>query len=225
MDHPGVSAQFLSKADKGLIVRDALLEKHHALRAFGAMADRDIRMLDGVTSAQYYQFRSSVSKIILATDFARHSDYLARLQEFSARRAEDPAVEMDSMLAMELMVKCADVSNVVKPVEVARRWTLRATDEFFVQGDAERCMGMQVSPNCDRLATSRVAIQAAFIAYLGPLFTHLAAAFPGLDTPLAQLGDCRAYYALCTDLDLEGARDWEEERVAVLPSLRSVSVL
>jgi len=30
-----------------------------------------------------------------------------------------------------------------------------------------------------------------------------------LDTLLAQLRDNRASYALCTDLDLERARDWE----------------
>ncbi|KAJ1486410.1 hypothetical protein T484DRAFT_1789809, partial [Baffinella frigidus] len=145
MDHPGVSPQFLSKVgdsahggeNQDLILRGARTEENQALRAFGAMADRDIATLDGLTPGQYCQFRSTVSKIILACDMERHSEYLARLQEFVARRAEDPAVEMDKQLAMELMVKCADVSHVVKPAEVARRWALRVTDEFFDQGDAE----------------------------------------------------------------------------------------
>ena len=108
------------------------------------------------------------------------------------------------------MVKCADISNVVKAPAVARRWALCVTDEFFLQGDAERAMGMDVSPTCDRLANSRVALQTGFIDSLaGPLFTALAAAFPreGLDIPLEQLRQNRALYALCTDLDLEGARE------------------
>ena len=42
-------------------------------------------------------------------------------QLFPMLRAEDPAAEMDTQLAMELMVKCADISNVIKPAEVARR--------------------------------------------------------------------------------------------------------
>ncbi|KAJ1467604.1 hypothetical protein T484DRAFT_1858293 [Baffinella frigidus] len=219
MDHAGVSKQFLSQA--GDSTHGGHLEKHHALHAFGAMADRDIRVLDGLTSSQYYQFRSSVSKIILSTDLTRHSYYITRLREFAALRAQDPAVEMDKQLAMELMVKCADVSNVIKPVEVARRWTLRVTDEFFDQGDAERCMGMEVSPNCDRFATSRVALQTAFIDCLAaPLFTHLAAAFPAalsepgetsrprppLEAPLLQLAANRASYALCSELELEQSR-------------------
>ncbi|KAJ1469000.1 hypothetical protein T484DRAFT_1643509, partial [Baffinella frigidus] len=178
MEHPGVSSPFLSKvgdsahgAYKDVVFRDALLEKHHALRALGVMVDRDIGILDGLTSAQYCEFRSSVSKIILSTDLTRHCSYITRLKEFAARRAEDPAVEMDKQLAMELMVKCADVSHVVKPAEVARRWALRVTDEFFDQGDAERCMGIEISPNCDRFTTSRVAVQTTFIDNLaGPLF-------------------------------------------------------
>jgi hypothetical protein len=236
MEHPGVTSQFLAKADvsthggyKNLIFRDALLEKHHALRALGVMVDRDIGILDGISTKEYYQFRSSVSRIILATDMARHAEHVAHLQKFVARRAEDPTVEMDKQLAMELMVKCADISNVVKPAAVARRWALRVTDEFFLQGDAERAMGMEVSPICDRFAISRVALQTGFIDHVAePLFTLLAAAFPpvrnepgesappreGLDTPLAQLHDNRASYALCTDLDLERARDWEERVVA-----------
>jgi hypothetical protein len=227
-----VTSAFLSKAGdsphgeyKNIVFRDALLEKHHALRALGVMVDRDIGILEGLSSEEYYHFRSSVSKIILATDISRHKEYLEHLQEFAARRAEDPAVEMDKQLAMELMVKCADISNVVKPTAVARRWALRVTDEFFGQGDAERALGMEVSQNCDRLANSRVALQIGFIDYLAaPLFTLLAATFPGLDTPLAQLQDNRASYALCTDLDLEGARDWEERVVATDASLRSESL-
>jgi hypothetical protein len=201
MDHPGVSLDFLSKAGNS-------------------------------THGGY-------KKIILATDITRHKEYLAHLQEFAARRAEDPAVEMDKQLAMELMVKCADISNVAKPAAVARRWALRITDEFFLQGDAERAMGMEVSPTCNRFATSRVALQTGFIDGLaGPLFTLLAAAFPpvrnepgeprppqeGLDTPLAQLCYNRTSYALCTDPDLERARDWGEERVVAPLSRRASSL-
>ena len=117
---------------------------------------------------------------------------------------------MDKQLAMELMVKCADISNVVKPTVVSRRWAVRVTDEFFRQGDAERAMGMDISPSCDRLTTSRVALQTGFIDHLaGPLFTALANAFPrgGLDIPLAQLWHNRALYTFCSDLDFESVHE------------------
>jgi len=221
LEHPGVTSQFLSKVGdstyggyKNLVFRDALLEKHHALRALGVMVDRDIGILEGLSSEQYYHFRSTISKIILATDMTRHREYVAHLQEFEERRAEDPAVEMDKQMAMEFMVKCADVSNVIKPTEVARRWALRITDEFFDQGDAERSMGMEISATGDRLTKSRVSLQTGFIDFLAaPLFTSLAASFPaarGLDIPLAQLHANRASYTLCSDVDLESVRDWAD---------------
>ena len=196
------------------------------------MVDRAIGILSGLSTKKYYQFRSSVSSII-ATDMTRHAEHVVRLQEFIARRAENPAAEMDKQLAMQLMVKCADISNVVKPAAMARRWALRVTDECFNQGDAERAMGMEVSATCNHLAISRVALQTGFIDHVAePLFTLLAAAFlpvqnepvgsasprESLDTPLAQLRDNRASYALCTDLDLERARDWKARVVA--PSSR-----
>jgi hypothetical protein len=113
MEHPGVTSQFLSKAAgdatrgkyRDIIFRDAVLENHHALRALEFMCDRDVRILKGLSSVQYYQFRSTVSKINLATDITRHGEYLEHLQKFAARRAENPALEMDKQLAMELMDK------------------------------------------------------------------------------------------------------------------------
>ena len=214
-EHPGVTSGFLSKAGdaahgyKHLIFRDALLEKHHALRALGVMVDSHVQLLEGLSTEEYYQFRSTVSKIILATDITRHKEYLADLKEFAARRAEDPAAEMDKQLAMELMVKCADISNVIKPEEVARRWALRVTDEFFHQGDAERSLGIEVSTVCDRLATSRVALQTGFIDFMaGPLFTQVGALFPAaLQAPLAQLAANRASYSTLSDAELEQSRE------------------
>ena len=48
----------------------------------------------------------------------------------------------------------------LKPFPVARRWALRVTDEFFLQGDVERDLGLDpVTPSCDRRTQSRVAMQ------------------------------------------------------------------
>jgi hypothetical protein len=94
-------------------------------------------------------------------------------------------------------------------------------------------MGMEISPICDRFSISRVAVQTNFIDYLAaPLFSLLAATFhpvrngpggsrpnrQGLEAPLAQLRRNRALYTLCSDLDLEGARDWGVPDSRVAPS-------
>ena len=47
--------------------------------------------------------------------------------------AEGGSRPIPIQLEMELILKCADISNVLKPFPVARRWALRVTDEFFAQ--------------------------------------------------------------------------------------------
>jgi hypothetical protein len=53
---------------------------------------------------------------------------------------------------------------VLKPFPVARRWALCVTDEFFLQGDIERDLGLDpVTPACDRRTQSRVAMQVSVL--------------------------------------------------------------
>jgi len=46
-----------------------------------------------------------------------------------------PAEEkgIDKQFEMEILIKCADTSNVLKPFPIAKKWAMRVTDEFFLQ--------------------------------------------------------------------------------------------
>ena len=46
---------------------------------------------------------------------------------------------------MQVLIKSADISNVLKPFAVARGWALRVMDEFFLQGDLESQYGLPVT--------------------------------------------------------------------------------
>jgi len=161
LEHPGVDKGFVASAALGDAFRDKVLEKHHALRAFEIMADSEIGVLRGISAARYYAFRRAVSGCILATCFADHSDFVAKMGALT----EEGGVA-SKQFEMELLVKAADISNVIKPFPVAARWALRVTDEFFLQGDVERQHGMVVTPLCDRAQQSRVAIQKGFIDFV-----------------------------------------------------------
>eukprot|EP00290_Baffinella_frigidus_P028529 CAMPEP_0180231538 /NCGR_PEP_ID=MMETSP0987-20121128/26892_1 /TAXON_ID=697907 /ORGANISM="non described non described, Strain CCMP2293" /LENGTH=167 /DNA_ID=CAMNT_0022196889 /DNA_START=1 /DNA_END=500 /DNA_ORIENTATION=+ len=119
LEHPGVSSPFIAKAGAVFsgAFKDVLLEKHHALRAFEVMVDRDVGLLEGLSTAQYYNFRKTVTDCILATDMTKHAIYLGHLNEAIAGRGAAtkeglPAPEVDTQLEMEFMIKCADISNV-----------------------------------------------------------------------------------------------------------------
>lgn len=48
------------------------------------------------------------------------------------------------------MIHAADLSGPTKPLSIYKAWVDLISNEFFLQGDMERKMGMDISPMCDR---------------------------------------------------------------------------
>jgi hypothetical protein len=154
-----------------------------------------------------WRFRNTVQGCILATDFARHARFLENARWLEAVGLEERPLQLE----MELIIKAADISNVVKPFAVARRWALRVTDDFFMQGDVERERGMDVTPSCDRFVQSRVALQKGLIDHVtAPYFAAISRVFPSLARFEAQMKDNNASWELLDDAALEESRDWDE---------------
>ncbi|KAJ1472019.1 hypothetical protein T484DRAFT_1976402 [Baffinella frigidus] len=205
LEHPGVSSVFLDHAGPSVAgaFKDTVLERHHVIRAFEVMVRQDIGLLKGLSSESYWDFRNAVAGCILATDFAKHSSYSEQVRELVQEGASRPAIQLE----MELIIKCADISNVLKPFPIARRWALRVTDEFFAQGDVERARGMHVTPFCDRRTASRVGLQVGFIdAVCAPFFDAMATLYPGLGIDVERMHANRQRWASYSDTDLEAFR-------------------
>lgn len=184
LEHPGVNNPFLvaSRSDLATLYNDrSVLENHHCCRAFQLMLHSEIQLLSEFTNAEYVSFRAVVLNNILATDMARHGEYTTKL-----KRLTDPATppddrKIDKQFEMEIIIKCADTSNVLKPFNVAKKWAMRVTDEFFLQGDREKACGMPLTPMCDRTCQGRVALQKGFVDFvIGPYYKLVGAAFPAL---------------------------------------------
>jgi hypothetical protein len=117
--------------------------------------------------------------IILATDMARHNDYMQSLKTYTNASTTNSerlvgANNIDKSFVMEILIKCADTSNVLKPFDVAKKWAVRVTDEFFLQGDIERAHGLDVTPMCDRYNQGRVDSQKGFVDFvIGPFYEQV----------------------------------------------------
>jgi hypothetical protein len=84
-------------------------------------------------------------------------------------------------------MKMADTSNVFKKFDVAKKWNLRVTNEFFHQGDVERRSGLPVTPMCDRELQTRIGLQLGFMRFIRPFHSNVAQIAGNLDDLIDQL--------------------------------------
>ena len=70
------------------------------------------------------------------------------------------------MLLMKGILKLSDIGHASKDLKLHLNWTQRITDEFYNQGDAEREMGVPISPFCDRQNANLPTSQIGFFNFL-----------------------------------------------------------
>ena len=73
---------------------------------------------------------------------------------------------IDKSRALSFILHAADISHPSKRWEVHNKWTERLVEEFFLQGDREKELGLSVSPLCDRSVTAVPDSQVGFINFI-----------------------------------------------------------
>lgn len=53
------------------------------------------------------------------------------------------------LLLLQMIIKCADISNPARPFPLAKYWAEIVQQEFYMQGQAEREAGLPISPFMD----------------------------------------------------------------------------
>lgn len=141
------------------------LESMHCAITFGELLSSGL--LETLSRGAKTTFRNTVLTAILSTDLAKHVQKLNLFREdfMIAGSPQVPSpVRRREMLAFSL--KCADIAHSSKRFDLHVQWTLRITDEFFAQGDAEQSAGLPCSPFCDRRATNIAESQRGFFDFI-----------------------------------------------------------
>ena len=92
-------------------------------------------------------------ELVLATDVSQHFTYLKKFNTLKALGQLDMEMDDNRLLVLQLIIKCADVSNPCKAPSLSHEWTRRIMEEFARQGDKEKARGMPVSMFMDRETT------------------------------------------------------------------------
>ncbi|KAJ8726604.1 hypothetical protein PYW07_001302 [Mythimna separata] len=164
-EHTGTTNNFhvMSGSDTALLYNDrAVLENHHISAAFRLMRDEECNLLQNLSREEFREFRTLVIDMVLATDMSFHFQQLKNMR--SLLTLAEPTV--DKSKAASLILHCCDISHPAKRWDLHHRWTMSLLEEFFLQGDKERDLGIPFSPLCDRNNTLVAESQIGFIEFI-----------------------------------------------------------
>ncbi|VDQ02511.1 unnamed protein product [Trichobilharzia regenti] len=81
-----------------------------------------------------------------------------------------------------VLIKCCDISNEVRPMNVSEPWVDCLLEEYFNQSDREKLEGLPVAPFMDREKVTKPSAQIGFIKFvLIPMFQTVASVYPIID--------------------------------------------
>ncbi|KPP79773.1 high affinity cAMP-specific and IBMX-insensitive 3',5'-cyclic phosphodiesterase 8B-like [Scleropages formosus] len=189
VDHPGRTNSFLCNAGSELAILyndTAVLESHHAALAFQlTVRDKKCNIFRNMERTQFRTLRQAIIDMVLATEMTRHFEHvnkfvnsinkpMAAIEESSSNSegsdCDCPASIKNSpenrLLIKRMMIKCADVANPCRPLELCIEWAGRISEEYFAQTDEEKRQGLPVvMPIFDRNTCSVPKSQISFIDY------------------------------------------------------------
>ncbi|KAH0792523.1 3'5'-cyclic nucleotide phosphodiesterase family protein [Histomonas meleagridis] len=173
-NHDGFTNVYNVKAETplGILFKNqSVMETHHCSISIGVLAKEENNILYSLSPTEFKQMWTLIIDLILITDMAKHFEFLKY-----ANAEIDKGIDFEKpehrLIAMKLILKCGDVSNVSRPFELANRWCDVLCEEFFRQGDLEMAQGMEyTSPLNDREHLDKPKSQIGFYTFVClPLF-------------------------------------------------------
>ncbi|XP_063797927.1 high affinity cGMP-specific 3',5'-cyclic phosphodiesterase 9A-like [Pseudophryne corroboree] len=204
LDHPGYNNTYQINAHTELAIRYndmSPLENHHCAVAFQILAQPENNIFTNVTPELFKQIRQSIIRLILATDMARHSDILEAFKLIHSNFSFSDEQHVKTL--QMVLIKCCDISNEVRPTEVAEPWVDCLLEEYFMQSDREKSEGLPVTPFMDRDKVTKPKAQIGFIKFvLLPMFESIMKLFPQIEEVMVwPLQEARDHYEELVQLE------------------------
>ena len=114
-----------------------------------------------MTEVEFKDFRKGVVSAILATDMARHGEIMAAFKKIVEEGFNFAEVTHKSLL-FQMLIKCSDISNEIRPNKIADPWVGNLLEEFFRQSDKEKAENLPTAPFMDRQKVTKASAQGNF---------------------------------------------------------------
>lgn len=162
----------------------APMESLHSMATFSIIRCPLYNFVKHWQRPKYKEFRSLVIDCILGTDMKVHFDFINKFKT-SLFPSDDCLIKRMDLSSRSLLlvslIKFCDISNVIRPFAISKRWGFHLMKEFYHQGDWEHILGLPQSPLTQRGSQSSLAEgQILFITKIAlPLYTVMASGFKG----------------------------------------------
>jgi hypothetical protein len=145
--HPGHNNQFeiATKSDLAILYDNkSVLENFHIATTLRLMDSHDCNITANMGSNAKRQMRLDLTHNILSTDMTNFGKRMDLIRE---KRAVGGVTNSyaDASYVCWVLLQAADLSNPVRPFEVAKAWATLVTEEFNSQVDKERELGLPIT--------------------------------------------------------------------------------
>uniref|UniRef100_A0A665VSF2 Phosphodiesterase n=1 Tax=Echeneis naucrates TaxID=173247 RepID=A0A665VSF2_ECHNA len=170
VDHPGRTNSFLCNAGSELAILyndTAVLESHHAALAFQITTrDDKCNIFKNIERNEYRTLRQAIIDMVLATEMTKHFEHVNKFVNSINKPLAALEENGNRILVKRMLIKCADISNPCRALELCIEWAGRISEEYFAQTDEEKRQGLPVvMPVFDRKTCSIPKSQISFIDY------------------------------------------------------------
>jgi len=190
--HIGLNNSFLTETAHELAIRyndKSPLENMHSAKLFELLASPKTNIFSAVSGKQFKDLRKVCVDAILHTDNTQHfimikevevmfevnsDSFSGVLEEYALLPDTFPNSQVATCfrkpetrhLLVKVYLHLAYISNSMKPFKVCRIWAWKVLEEFFLQGDEEKRLGVPIQALNDREKVNRPFSQVNFIEFL-----------------------------------------------------------
>ena len=196
--HPGLNNGFLINTAHEIATKYndiSVLENFHIAEAFNIIrSDPKYDIFSLLKKDEIKTFRKKIIDCVLSTDMSSHARYFnmikLKVEKFDIKNGNNAELifldsEGFSQTQQEfcnLILHFSDIANPAKPFEVYKPWMHTVMEEFFLQGDKEKELGIPISFLCNRETVNIEGSQIGFIdGIVLPFAIPIIEIFPSLN--------------------------------------------
>ena len=205
--HPGLTNTFHINASTEMAITyndSSCLENFHLAKLFKTIRKEETNIFEKLSTQDYKKIRKKMISEILATDMAIHGKILNNirskipdhlLQEKNDNKNDnkikkfelisdinnEETTNEEKQALFDYFIHSADLGHNTKIFDISLKWVELLSNEFWLQGDKEKKMNLNISFLCDRDITNVPKSQVGFIGgFIIPTYNFLVIMFPTL---------------------------------------------